>query len=210
MARFLQDAAVDDVKETGWGVPEHLWVIRAVRFDVVAPLLGDSAFEIATWSSGVASIAAGRRWSLVGDSGGRVEVDSVWIHLGRDQRPARLGDFGQYGLAGGGRVVSTKLLLPSPPADARRIPWPLRSTDLDTLGHVNNAVYWQAIEDRLARDDVSLAAPVRAQLDYRDPIDLGDDVELAEWSESEGRRDVAFVVGDRVKAVASVEPLHQL
>ena len=28
VARYLQDAATDDVEETGWGAPEHLWVLR--------------------------------------------------------------------------------------------------------------------------------------------------------------------------------------
>ena len=27
VARFLQDAAIDDVQETGWGAPDHLWVV---------------------------------------------------------------------------------------------------------------------------------------------------------------------------------------
>ena len=33
IARYLQDAAIDDVQETGWGAPEHLWVpaLRAHR-----------------------------------------------------------------------------------------------------------------------------------------------------------------------------------
>ena len=115
VARFLQDAAIDDVQETGWGIPEHLWVIRKIRVDVVVPLLHDRAVEIATWCSGVAAIAAGRRWSVRGDKGGHVEIDSVWIHLGADQRPARIGDFGPYGLAAAGRPVSTKLGLPDPP-----------------------------------------------------------------------------------------------
>src|SRR6478736_2948465 len=64
IARFLQDAAIDDVEETGWGIPEHLWVIRKIRVDVVAPLLHDRAVELATWCSGVSAIAAGRRWSV--------------------------------------------------------------------------------------------------------------------------------------------------
>ena len=29
VARYLQDAAIDDVAETNWGAPEHLWVLRA-------------------------------------------------------------------------------------------------------------------------------------------------------------------------------------
>jgi acyl-ACP thioesterase len=207
VARVLQDAAIDDAQETGWGTPDHLWVIRSIQVDVVSPLLHDREFVITTWGSGIAAIAAGRRWSVAGDAGGRAEIDSVWIHLGPDQRPARIGDFGPYGVAAAGRVVSTKLTLPDPPADAVHSPWALRSTDLDTLGHVNNAVYWQAVEDRFAREDVSLVEPHRARLDYRDPIDLEDDVALAGFDGGDGRRCLAFVVGGRARAVASVEPL---
>ena len=35
-------------------------------------------------------------------------------------------------------------------ARRRRSPWPLRATDIDLHGHVNNAVYWQAVEHVLA------------------------------------------------------------
>jgi acyl-ACP thioesterase len=204
VARFLQDAAIDDVEETGWGIPDHLWVIRKIRIDVVAPLLRDRAVEIATWCSGVAAIAAGRRWSVQGDAGGRLEIDSVWIHLGPDQRPARIGEFGPYSAAAGGRPVSTRLELPDPPADAARAPWALRSTDLDANGHVNNAVYWQAVEDWSAREGLDPASPHRAELDYRDPIDLDDTLELVSFECEGGTRFLAFVAAGHVKAVASV------
>jgi len=206
VARFLQDAAIDDVQETGWGTPDHLWVVRRIRVDAIAPLLHDRELEVTTWCSGVAAIAAGRRWSVLGDSGGRIEVDSVWIHLDPELRPARIGDFGPYGRAAAGRAVSTKLELPDPPGAAPRSPWPLRSTDLDAHGHVNNAVYWQAVEDRLARDGGDATMPFRAELDYREPIDLGDELELSGWSD-DGRRLLAFLCRARVRAVAAMEPL---
>jgi len=205
VARFLQDAAIEDVQETGWGVPEHLWVVRAIQVDVLAPLLRDRELEVVTWCSGVAAIAAGRRWSITGDAGGRIEVDSVWIHLDPAQRPARIGDFGPYGLSAAGRPVSTKLELPGPPDDAARSPWPLRVTDLDAHGHVNNAVYWQAVEERLL-DAAAASAPCRARLDYRDPIDLGDAVELASW-EAGGRSLLSFEADERVRALAALEPI---
>jgi acyl-ACP thioesterase len=204
VARFLQDAAIDDVEETGWGIPDHLWVIRKIRIDVVAPLLRDRAVEIATWCSGVAAIAAGRRWSVQGDAGGRLEIDSVWIHLGPDQRPARIGEFGPYGVAAGGRQVSSRLELPDPPAGAARAAWALRSTDLDANGHVNNAVYWQAVEDWSAREGIDPASPHRAELDYRDPIDLDDTLELVSFEAGGDTRFLAFVAAGRAKAVASV------
>jgi acyl-ACP thioesterase len=140
IARFLQDAAIDDVQATGWGMPEHLWFVRRITLDIVQPLLDDRTLELTTWCSGVAALAAGRRWSVAGDAGGRVEVDSVWIHLDADANPARIADFGVYAAAAGGRRVSTKLELPDPPAAAEGVPWPLRATDVDLHGPVNKAV----------------------------------------------------------------------
>jgi acyl-ACP thioesterase len=197
VARFLQDIAIDDVSETGWGLPEHLWFVRSIRIDVLEPVVGDTEVELTTWCSGVAAIAAGRRWSLGGDSGGRIEVDSVWIHLDAEQRPARIEDFGVYADAAGGRHVSTKLALPDPPGDAPRTLWPLRVSDVDLHGHVNNAVHWQAVEDVLP-----VTGRLRAELDYRQPIDLGEELQLVEFGTY-----LAFVAGDAVKAVAHVAPI---
>lgn len=206
VARFFQDVATDDADETGWGAPDHLWVVRRLRIDVVAPFLDDREAELVTWCSGTAALAAGRRLSLTGDRGGRIELDSVWIHLGPDARPARIEGFGVYAESAGGRVVSTRLELPEPPRDGRRAPWPLRTSDIDLLGHVNNAAYWEAVEQRLAEVGPDPRLPVRARLDYRHAIDLEDEIELVESSEN-GRLAVAFTVDEIVKAVASVEQL---
>jgi len=207
VARYLQDAATDDVEETGWGAPEHLWVIRSIRVEVLVPLLDDRAVDVTTWANGFAAVAAGRRWSLAGDRGGSIEVDSVWIHLGPDARPARIGHgFDEYREASAGRGVSTRLALPEPPADAPRTPWPLRLTDVDLLGHVNNAAYWAAVEHRLRGGRPALDEPLRALLDYRHPLDLGEYVELAE-DVRDGRYHAAFCVGRTVKAVVRVESL---
>ena len=200
VTRFLQDIAIDDVQETGWGIPDHLWFVRRIRLEVREPLVADRALELVTWCSGVASIAAGRRWSVTGDRGGRVEVDSVWIHLGPDQRPARIESFGIYAEAAGGRPVSTRLEL-VPPADvAERAAFPLRTSDVDLHGHVNNAVYWQALEGSLGAD---AARPLVAELDYRDPIDLADPLELAVERHAGGVA-VGYCVGETVRAVARV------
>ncbi|HEX4746823.1 MAG TPA: acyl-ACP thioesterase domain-containing protein [Gaiellaceae bacterium] len=207
VARYLQDAAIDDVAETGWGSPEHLWVLRSVRIDVIQPFLGDGAVDIVTWGSAFSSVAAGRRWSLAGDAGGTIEVDSTWIHLGPDARPARIGEgFQAYAEAAQGRMASTKLTLDPPPADAVRTPWPIRVSDVDRMGHVNNAAYWQAVEHRLLERGPDLRAPHRALLDYRHPIDLGEGVDLAERID-DNRYEAAFLVDDLVKAVVRVESL---
>jgi acyl-ACP thioesterase len=204
LARFLQDVAIDDVQETGWGTPSHLWFVRRIRIDVHEPFLHDREVELVTWCSGLAAIAAGRRWSLTGDRGGRAEVDSVWIHLGPDQRPERIEGFGVYGEATGGRRVSTKLELPDPPSGTPGRPWPLRATDIDLHGHVNNAVYWQAVEHALASSEVEAGRPLVAELDFREPIDLDDGVELVVAADGH-RLLIGLRVSDGLRAAARVE-----
>jgi acyl-ACP thioesterase len=206
VARYLQDVATDDVIETGWGAPGHLWVVRSIRIEVLAPPVDDDLVELTTWSSGQGTVAASRRLSIAGDASGRVELDSVWIHLGPDARPARIEDFGPYEESAGRRVISTRLELPEPSAGARRAPWPLRVTDADVLGHVNNAAYWHAVEERLAGSGLDARLPFRARLDHRHELDLGDDVELVESAE-DGRLSLAFSVAGETKAVALVEQL---
>lgn len=207
VARYLQDVAGDDVDETGWGAPGHLWVLRRIRIDVLRPFLDDRAVELATWCSGLAPVAAGRRTTLVGDQGGHVEVDSAWVHLGPDARPARLDDtFGVYAGAAGGRRVSTRLELADPPVEAPRTPWPLRLTDVDLLGHVNNAAYWHAVEQALARTGPDPARALRAELDYRSPIDLSDPVELVAARDEAGLA-VGLAVQGVFRAVGRVVPL---
>ena len=198
VARFLQDIAIDDVQETGWGMPEHLWFVRRIRIDVLRPFLADREVELTTWCSGVAAIAAGRRWSVRGDAGGEIEVDSVWIHLDAAANPARIEDFGVYAEATQGRHVSTKLELPDPPADALRSP----------LGAARDRCRPpRAREQRrllaggrgALRRGARFAAPVQVELDYRQPIDLGEEIEVARFDDA-----VAFVAGGAVRAVARV------
>ena len=83
-----------------------------------------------------------------------------------------------YGEAAGGRRVKARLDHPDPPDGAPTgSPWPLRFTDFDVLGHVNNAACWQIVEEALAaRRD--LRAPLRAEVQHRTAIERGATVEV--------------------------------
>jgi acyl-ACP thioesterase len=177
IARYLQDVASEDWLDAGFDHDSHVWVVRRTELTVQEPFLPEDAFEIETWCSGVAPSAASRRYSIRGAGGGRIEAESIWIHLDHDLRPKRLdASFADvYGTSAAGRRASTRLGLPTAPAGRRR-PWAFRATDVDRLGHVNNAAYWAPVEEAW---DGRLAAPVAAVLEYRQPIDVGDPVELA-------------------------------
>jgi acyl-ACP thioesterase len=75
------------------------------------------------------------------------------------------------------------------------------------MGHVNNAAYWSAVEHVLVHQrGPDPREPLRARLDYRHPIDLGEDVELATDSTG-GSLAIGFVAGERVRAVAVVDSI---
>jgi acyl-ACP thioesterase len=196
IARYLQDIAADDVLDAGWAPDEHIWVVRRTVLDVLQPFSFDTAVELTTWCGAVAGSAAARRTSVTGDRGGRVEAEMIWIHLDARLQPQRLGErfLSIYGASAEGRRASTRLVLPGPTEGATAGSWPLRSTDIDQLGHVNNAAYWMAVEEHF-----ELTAPHRAVLEYRQPLDLGDAVELRLGEDA-----LWFAVGGEVRAAAAL------
>jgi acyl-ACP thioesterase len=64
-------------------------------------------------------------------------------------------------------------------------PWPLRFTDFDALGHVNNAAAWAAVEHVLT-EHRELRPPLLAALEHRRPIERDTPVRLATAAAPEG------------------------
>jgi acyl-ACP thioesterase len=184
MARYMQDVASDDVTDAGAEDELLTWVVRRTLIDVEQQFGTDRSASLATWASGAGSHWAARRTSITGDAGGHAEAESIWVLLDRaTSRPARLPALFDelYGTSGLGRKVSAKLELPAAPApETVGVRWPIRVSDIDTLGHANNAVYWAAIETALAiaTDGAAMGARIRGVLEYRRPLDLTSDLEL--------------------------------
>ncbi len=177
VARYLHDVSNDDTRDSGLS-DDGSWVVRRTSLVVAHAPRFLERVELATWCGGTGSRWAERRVSIRGVKGGSVEAASLWVYVDLDtMRPLRLGpDFlALYGPAAGGRTVGSKLELPKPDPGAERRSWPLRRTDLDVLGHVNNAAYWAAVEE-VAGD--LLDAPHEAVLEYAKAIDPTDEVEL--------------------------------
>jgi acyl-ACP thioesterase len=163
---WLQAVAHADVVDAGLeGVV--LWVIRraALRIDRF-PRLGERV-ELTTACSALGARWAERRTRVTGDRGARVEAVALWVAIDpATLRPARVDHLaGVYGESAGDRRVRTGLTHPAPPPDAAARPWPVRRADLDVGGHVNNAAYWQALEEELADVD----APLYAEIEHRAP-----------------------------------------
>jgi len=203
LARLLQDLGNDDMADAGLD-PSSPWVARRTVVEARRwPALGDR-LVLETWCGALGPRWAERRTSITAEaSDASVEVASLWVHLGPGDRPAPLPDafVAAYGQAAGGRTVSARLRHRGGPAsDADGRPWPVRSADLDVLEHVNNAATWQAVEDVLWRRGV---VPARAELEYRDALDPGDEVVLRSHALGAELR-VWLTVRDEVRASAVV------
>jgi acyl-ACP thioesterase len=199
IARYLQDVASEDWLDAGFDHDSHVWVVRRTELNVLEPFRPEAAIELRTWCSGIAGSAAARRYSITGAGCGRIEAESIWIHLDHDLRPLRHDArfIETYGASAAGRKAPTRFTLSAPPR-ASGMPWSFRSTDIDRLGHVNNAAYWVPLEDRWAS---RLDRRPRATLEYRQPIDLGEPIELID-----GRDGVWLVAGGEVRSAAWLDP----
>ena len=199
IARYLQDVASEDWLDAGFDHDSHVWVVRRTELNVLEPFRPEAAIELRTWCSGIAGSAAARRYSITGEAGGRVEAESIWIHLDHDLRPLRHGArfIETYGTSAAGRKAPTRFTL-SAPVRVTGTPWSFRSTDIDRLGHVNNAAYWVPLEDRWAS---RLGGRPCAELEYRQPVDLGEPIELVEDGDT-----VWLAAGGEVRSAARLDP----
>jgi acyl-ACP thioesterase len=139
------------------------------------PRFGE-ALEVATFCSGTGALVAERRSTVSVGGDPAVEAVALWVHLDPDgvhPRPLPEGFETVYGAAAAGRRVRARLRHPAEPPDgAPQRPWRFRAADLDIAGHVNNAVYWQVVEEELVTDEPD--GGVDVELEHRAPADAGD------------------------------------
>lgn len=209
IAAYLQDIAADDAEDAH--LPEgRAWVLRrtALRIERLPALYEDVG--ITTWCSGVGGRWAERSTTITGVRGAGVrgicvEASAIWVYVSLESgAPQALPPefFAAYGDDVRECKVSARLTHAGPPDTAARCAWPLRPTDFDVLGHVNNAVYWAAVEGVLG--ELLLGRRVRtAEIEFRSGIDPGEHAELVVDEEGD-RVGVWFLVGGEVRASVQV------
>jgi acyl-ACP thioesterase len=173
---WLQAVAHADVVDAGL-VDVVLWVVRRGALEVARfPRLGERV-ELRTACSALGARWAERRTSITGSDGAAVEAVALWVAIDpATLRPARIDALaGVYGESAGDRRVRTGLVHPPPPDGAPARPWVWRRADLDVGGHVNNAAYWQALEEDLGDPET-----LYAEVEHRAPCAAGEAALLAD------------------------------
>ena len=198
LARWLQDAAYEDARDSGLD-DSGVWIVRRLALRVLRFPRLDEAIEVATFCSGAAALWAERSSLVCCDGAAAVEAVALWVHLQPDgvrPQPLPAGFDAIYGPSAMGRRVRARLRHPPlPPAGAEQRPWQFRGADLDLAGHVNNAVYWEALEDELVAREPE--AGLAAEIEHRAACDAGAASVLADG-------ELRWIVGPGGEVVATI------
>jgi acyl-ACP thioesterase len=130
---------------------------------------------------------------------GRVQITGVWVHVNpKSGLPAPLPEsFDRlWAESAQGRKVKARLRHPNPDGEEVPTPWFFRRSDADVADHVNNAAYWEPIEELLGDPD-----SLDVEIEYREPAQPGEAVILrgpggATWiTAGDGRVHASVVFG---------------
>lgn len=170
VARYLQDVSNDDTRDADWSDP-HWWVVRRTVIDVHEFPKYLQEINLTTWCGGLGSHWAERRTQITSLEG-QVLVDAaaLWVHVDSETlQPSKVPDDVVATLteSSGGRSIGARLLLKSKlfSEGHTELPWPTRFADFDVVGHMNNAAYWEMVEEYLA-ENRDQRAPLRAIVEH--------------------------------------------
>lgn len=203
LACWLQDVAYADVQDAGLE-RAAVWVVRRTRIRVNRfPRFGEH-FQLTTFCSGIGRMWAERRTDIVrqdAEDGASPDVQAValWVHLDAERwrpSPVTQPEMDTYG-GMPARRVSARLRHPGPEsADAHR-PWTFRATECDIADHINNAAYWQPLEEELLAGEDPDPERLDVEIEFRAPAQPG-----AKSVLSNGR--YRWIVGDDDEVHASI------
>jgi len=176
IARLLQDVATDDSHDAVVASMDP-WVVRRTTLRFVEgthwPRYLDR-LTLTTWCGGVGPAWAERRTNFDYEGQLVLEAAAIWVPVDASGHPVRLREnfFDVYGESARNRKVSSRIPKAPIPESAMRRSWPLRATDVDTMGHVNNAALWQTLCEVVAAPLRSVSVSHHASIDREDVVSL--------------------------------------
>ncbi|MEV0434323.1 MULTISPECIES: acyl-[acyl-carrier-protein] thioesterase [Nocardia] len=217
VARYLQDIAYEELHQTALHRTDPTWIVRRTVIDVIRPVVFPDHVHLTRWCASMSTRWTNMRVRITSEGGGLIETEGFWINLSESSNlPARISDEGLAYLA---RTTDEHRLRwrpyltdPAPRESDTDVPFPVRATDIDQYNHVNNACYWQAVEQFLVDYPKLLAVPHRAVIEYVAPVLAREHITVRgryEPGDVSGRPVLRlwFVVGGITTTVVKVMPL---
>ncbi len=203
-ARYLHDVSNDDTRDAAWSDGDW-WVVRRTVFDVHRFPQYLEEIDLTTWCGGVGSRWAERRTQMTSlDGEVLIDAAALWVHVDSETlMPSRVPEdvTETLTISSGGREVGAKLLLKSKlfnDQSVHEMKWPLRFSDFDVVKHMNNAAYWEMVEEHLAiHSDVR--APLRAIVEHIVQVEHGQEL-VRRVSSNHDDLDLQLMVGTTLHA----------
>ncbi|MBI2962404.1 MAG: hypothetical protein HYY35_01500 [Deltaproteobacteria bacterium] len=200
-ARLLEEAATTASIEAGyaprWYAAEGTaWVIRRSTIECEAPIAPGTAVEVATWVADFRRVRSRREYEMRAEPGGPplLRAHTDWVYVERASgRPRRIPApmMSRFVPEGAAEALPREPLeTGARPADAASIEQVVVPADVDALDHMNNARYFdyveQAIRAALAATPAAHRRPVRHDQEYLEEARNGDRLACFAWRLREG------------------------
>lgn len=203
LLRWLQQAASDASAAAGFDVAWYaragtLWVIRRTIVEYQAPAHYEDLLAVRTWVADLRRVRSQREYEVRRTADGtlvaRASTDWVYVDLARGAPARPPEEMRQRLMPEVGAQPRPSRAAADPPPFAARSGRRVELTDLDSVGHVNNAHYAvyveQAVCDALAAGGWSIdpapgAAHLRARchdLEYFAEAQYDDRLDAAVWT----------------------------
>ncbi|MEW5992295.1 MAG: thioesterase family protein [Chloroflexota bacterium] len=196
LLRYAQDVA--------WRHSEHLgfdrrwytergrwWVVRSVELEVNAPIAMGRTLRVSTAVVGHRRIWARRLGEFrLGDGNLAAVATTDWVILDERGRLIRIPP--DFGHAFPNRELDVEIVRVAPPASppgSASLELPVRPHHIDPMGHVNNAVYLDWLEEAISAaggPDAATALPRRVALEYAASAEPGDRLIATAWPDDGG------------------------
>lgn len=205
--RWMQEAAFAASSAVGYDFArydalDHLWLVRESEVEYLAPLAYGDEVQVKTWVEDFRRFLSRRAYEFIlvssGQAVARAATDWAYVNA-KTLRPAAIPQAMRLAFFPEGvpQEADRRERFPDPPPPPpgvfsirKRVEW----RDVDSLWHVNNAMYLAYIEDagiqvcdaygwpmeRMKDEGFGVLAR-RHRLEYRQPARRGDELEISTW-----------------------------
>ncbi len=193
LLRYAQDIAWRHSEDLGFDRQWYTergrwWVVRALELEVLAPTSMGRTLRLSTAVIGHRRIWARRVGECrLADGSLVASIISDWVILDARGRLVRIPE--DFGRSFSNPDLPGEILRVDqgePARESARLEIRVRPQDLDPMGHVNNAVYLDWIEEVLlasGRNEAVIALPRLLRLEYRASAEPGDAVVAIAWAD---------------------------
>ncbi len=203
--RYMQQAAIDASAVVGYDEARYtamgtLWLIRETTIEYLRPLVYGDSIEISTWVGDIRRVRSRRFYEFHLSGSGELvaKANTDWVYLDRaTARPVSVPDDMMMAFAPDQPDAAPRERFPAAPPPPPGIYSMNRITewrDIDSAGHVNNATYFNYMEecgiraardvgwemDRMRNEGMAIVAR-RHRIEYRQQASLGEELTISTY-----------------------------